>query len=598
MNMDVIQQIKNLPQKTGVYIMKDQSGNVIYIGKAKNIRSRVSSYFSKKYSGIKNITLAHNTNKIDFITTDNEVEALILESNLIKKYKPRFNIELKDNQKYPFIKITNEKYPRIVKTRIKKDDSSLYFGPYPNVKYINRTIKTITDVFPIRRCSRSSDSGTMKSPCLNYHLGKCVCPFLESVSEEEYKHLVNQVVLFLKGQSDILLQELKKDMEKEAQKLKFEKAIRLREMYLAVKNITEEQKITSLKEENEDIIGIEEEDNLFSVVVFIKRNGKIVGKKDYQVSGGTSKQDVLEQFIHRYYEESNDIPSSILIPFQVPYLSAFREYLKKNYNQKVNITSPKKGVKKRLLNLATKNARDLLKEYLHRYNPSTSQEKLKKLLNLKESPLIIEGFDVATIMGDFSVGAVVRFYSGRPDKKNYRKFRIKYVPQQNDVEMIRETVARRYQRLINEKKPLPHLVLIDGGIPQVNGAAKIMEILGLGHIPLIGLAKREELIYIKGEKEPLRLERRNEALRLLMAIRNEAHRFANTYHIKIRAKQTLMSRLKEIPGVGEVTASNILRAVFDMKESFSLENLIKIKGVGKKRAEKVYRIFLKSGLSG
>jgi len=596
--MNVLNQVKNLPQKTGVYLMKDRDGNIIYIGKAKNIKSRVNSYFSNKYTGIKTMVLARNTYKIDFITTDTEVEALILESNLIKKYQPRFNIELKDNQKYPFIKITSEKYPRIVKTRIKKDDSGLYFGPYPNVKYINRTIKTITDIFPIRRCSKNSDSGNINAPCLNYHLGKCVCPFMNSISEQEYRHLVNQVVLFLKGQSDILLQELKKDMDREAQNQRFEKAIRLRDMYLAIKKIMEEQKITSIREENEDIIGIEEENNFFSVVVFIKRNGKIIGKKDYQISGGTSRQDVLEQFIHRYYEDSTDIPSSILIPFQLPYLSAFREYLKIKHHRKVNIISPQKGIKKRLVNLAGKNARDLLKEYLYRYDPSSAQEKLKKIIGLEKVPLIIEGFDVATIMGDFSVGAVVRFSSGIPDKRNYRKFRIKYVHMQNDVEMIRETVARRYQRLLNEKKKLPDLVLIDGGIPQVNGAAEVMETLGLQNIPVIGLAKREEFLYLKRKKQPLKLERGNEALRLLMAIRNEAHRFANSYHINIRTKQALLSRLKEIPGVGEILSSNILRAVALSKEGISLETLTRIKGLGKRKAEQVYNTLIQSGFDG
>ena len=424
--MQLKEKIKNLPRKSGVYIMKDRAGEIIYIGKAKDINKRVSSYFQKKLSERKTEVLLSHIASVESIITDNEIEALILESNLIKKHKPRFNIELKDNQKYPYIKITDEKFPRLVKTRIKKDDSALYFGPYPNVKYINRTIKTITDIFPIRRCNKKP--GKKKgSPCMNYYLGKCSCPILNESDNGEYKRLVEQAVLFLKGQNTQLLSYIKKEMEKDAHNLEFEKAIQLRERYTALKKILEDQKITTRGKENEDIFGIAHAGEISNVTVLIQRDGKIIGKSDFTVRNLSGNGDVLEQFLDLYYNESSDPPDTVLLPFDVQGIDTLKSYLKHKYSKTVSFTVPRKGMKKRLVDLACKNAFQKLEEDLYQYNPQNALEALKNTLKMKHVPHYIEAFDVATLLGNFSVASMVRFHHGMPDKKNYRRFKIRFI---------------------------------------------------------------------------------------------------------------------------------------------------------------------------
>ncbi len=574
--------------------MKNVDNEIIYIGKAKNLKKRVTSYFHKKINEAKTETLIHNISSIDTIITDNEIEALILESNLIKKYKPRFNIELKDNNKYPYIKITDDKFPRILKTRIKKNDSALYFGPYTSVKNINRTIKTITDIFPIRRCSKKPGSKHHGAPCINYYLGKCICPLLGNIDEKDYRELVDQVILFLKGQNSQLLTYMKKEMLNEAQNRRFEQAIQLRERYNALKNLLEDQKITTSGGENEDIVGIANINDTYSITVLIKREGKIIGKRDYIIKNSIGNEEVLEQFLDIFYEENSDPPGTILLPFETEGMDTLGNYLKEKYSKNIAMIVPKKGMKKRLVEMARKNAYHGIEEDLYRYSPIKAITALKTVLGLDNSPNCIEAFDIATILGKFSVASMVRFKDGVPDKKNYRKYRIKYINDQNDVAMIKEAVARRYQRLLNEKKPLPDLILIDGGIPQLNGAMDILDTLGLTIIPVISLAKKNEDIYTPGKKEPLTLEKRNDALRLLMAIRNEAHRFANIYHIRVREKEAITSKLKDIPGIGETLTNNILStlpALFPaLQKDVTVDKLREIKGVGLKKAREIYSV--------
>ena len=569
--------------------MKDNRGETIYIGKAKNLKKRLASYFHKTINDEKTQTLLRAIDSFETIITDNEIEALILESNLIKRYKPRFNIELKENNRYPYIKITKEKFPRIVKTRIKGNDSALYFGPYPNVKYINKTIKTITDIFPIRRCNRNMDKKNPGPPCLNYYLGKCICPLSGGVDAHYYQDMVDQVVLFLKGRSQELLILIKEQMEKEAREKRFELAIQLRERYRALRALVEEQKITTNSDENSDIIGIAQNYDTFQVVVLIKRRGMIIGKRDYNLKNSMSKEDILEQFLELFYEDNSDFPHTLLIPFEIPGRETIESYLKRKYGKNIKILVPKKGLKKRLVELASKNAEHKMLEELYQYNPEKALHLLKRILLLKNEPRCIEAFDISTTLGESSVASMVRFVNGMPDKKGYRKFKIKYRADQNDVEMIKEAVARRYQRLLNENKSLPDLVLIDGGKPQRNAATTILRSLG-AELPVIGLAKKHEDIYTSSSPTPLTLERRNEALRLLMAIRNEAHRFARSYHIRLRAKKAMTSRLKSIPGIGDTLANTILQSLRSLDTNITPETLENIEGIGHKRAQDIYRI--------
>jgi len=588
--MDLKGKIKNIPQKSGVYLMKNIDDKIIYIGKAKNLKKRVSSYFYKTVKDSKTNILINNSYNIETIITDNEIEALILESNLIKKYKPKYNIELKDNKKYPFIKITDEEYPKISKTRNKNDPTATYFGPYPNVKYVNRTIKTITDLFPIRRCNKNLNSSQKYSPCLNFYLGKCVSPCSQNINEEDYKKLVEHVILFLEGNNKQLLRKLKKNIEQDAKNQKFEQAIKLRERYKALKNILEEQKITTLKNEDEDIIGLDNNDIKYTIVVLIKREGKIIGKKNYDIESEMGKDEVLGQFLDLFYENNTDLPKEILLPFEIEDIFTLTNYFKMKYRKIVKVYNPKKGLKKKLVNLACKNAFNIMREKIYKYNPSQAILYLKDRLNLKKDPINIEAFDIATILGNYSVASMVSFKGGIPDKKNYRRFRIRYVNGQNDVEMMKEVVARRYQRLLNEKKPFPDLVLVDGGMAQINGTKDILTSLGIDNISIIGIAKRNEELYTYGKSTPLILEKNNEALRLLMAIRDEAHRFANAYHVNLRDKESIKSKLKDIPGIGNNLIKRILASLENIDKTLTIKNIKKIKGLGDKKAREVYEV--------
>jgi excinuclease ABC subunit C len=586
--MKIEEKVRTIPHKPGVYMMKDREGQILYIGKAKNLQTRVSSYFHKKATDNKTLALTMRISDIETIMTDNEVEALVLENNLIKRYKPKFNIELKENNQYPYLKLTSETFPRIVKTRIRANDGAVYFGPYTKVKYLNSTIKTITDIFPIRRCTVNLDKKPQSSPCINYYLKKCTCPCCGYIDRDAYSEMVAQVTLFLKGQNKTLLGRIKNDMETQARNQRFERAIELRERYKALTHLLSEQKITTEAGGNEDIIGIAYGEDICAITVLKRRDGKIIGKNDYTVHDSIGLWSVLDQFLPIYYEDAADLPQKILLSEDIENPTTFHNYLKNKFGKIIQIRVPKKGMNKRLVQLACRNARQKREEELYILHSEYALEELKKVLHLGSEPKEIEAFDIATTLGKLSVASMVRFTMGKPDKKNYRKFRIKYVDEQNDVEMIKEAVARRYQRLVNEGKPIPDLVLVDGGGQQVRGAREILDKLGLRLIPVIGLAKKHEDIYTPEAKRPIRLEKRNKALRLLMAIRDEAHRFANSYHIKLRSKDTLLTKLMRVRGIGDSLASNILSFIETSEDQVTIDILQSIKGLGSKRAAEVY----------
>jgi excinuclease ABC subunit C len=450
-------------------------------------------------------------------------------------------------------------------------------------------LKSISDIFPVRRCRVNLDKHPRSTPCLNYHLKKCSCPCCGYVDREEYAEMVRQVILFLRGQSSTLLEVVEEEMKNEARRQNYERAIELRERYRAIEHLLAEQKITTMAGENEDILGVSFEDNTYAFTVMRKRKGMIIGKNDYTVHDRVGLGDVLEQFLLLFYEDSADLPDSILLPFNTGATTNLEAYFHRRFQRHIRIYSPQKGMKRRLVEMACRNAEQYRREEIFRIEPSRALRELQSVLSLRSEPRVIEAFDIATMLGSFSVASMIRFTGGKPDKKQYRKYRIRYVDEQNDVEMIREAVARRYQRLLNEGEPLPDLVLVDGGRQQVDGAHDILDGLGLGEMPLIGLAKRYEDIYRPDNDEPLRLEKRNEALRLLMAMRNEAHRFANTYHISLRSKDALLTKLKTLPGIGDVLADAILRALQDA-DTVTLEVLASVRGLGEKKAGLVYAL--------
>ncbi len=588
--MNIRISISNIPEQPGVYLMRGKDNRILYIGKAKNLKKRVSSYFHRGQQNGKTETLVQHISSIETFITDNEVEALILESNLIKQYKPRYNIELKENESYPYIKITGETFPRIIKTRTITDDGAFYFGPYTNASYVSRTIRTITEIFPIRRCSINLDKKKPSTPCINYYLGKCVCPCCGRISAKEYGKLVDQVVLFLKGQNQKLVSRIKRQMEYEAKNRKYEQAMQSRDRLRALEHLLEEQKMTTGAGENEDFIGIANGDDTCTVTVLVKRNGKMTGKRDYTIKQGNGLQQVLEQFLPLHYNGTTPAPRTILLPFFIPNLEVINRYLAKTYNRSIRAAVPNRGIKKRLVDLACRNAEQKNLEEFSPLEASTGLQRLKNTLHLPKPPQCIEAFDIATTLGMYSVAAMVRFTTGEPDRKYYRRFRIKFTPGQNDVEMIREAVARRYQRLINEKKSLPDLVIVDGGTQQVHGARIVLDALGIHDVPVAGLAKKHEDIYLNGRKKPIRLERSDPALKLLMSVRDEVHRFANTYHITVRAKEMLVSRLTEIPGIGDCLVSAILSMIDKRDDPVSIGALKNVRGLGPIKAARVFKV--------
>ena len=588
-NTELLEKVKRLPSKPGIYIMKSKDNKIIYIGKAKNLKNRVSSYFhsSNQYNE-KIRSLVSKVENIDIILTDNEVEALILENNLIKKYRPYYNIELKDNEKYPYIKITNEPFPRIIKTRIKRDDGAHYFGPFPSVKSINHTIKTITDIFPLRRCNRKIDKQNY-SPCLNYYLGKCKSPCSGKISEQEYNKMVDQVILFLKGKEKKLINIVKKEMEDASKRRNFEHAIELRDRLKALEAIMEEQKITSTNNESEDIIATCSDENITHASILIKRKGKIIGLKDFDYKTKLDEIESFEQFLELYYWDNYDIPDKIIIPFEIDNIETLSKYLSEKSGRKIKIELSYFSNEKKLLEMARKNALYKVREKAFEYNPINGLTSLKNILNLSNTPKVIEGFDIATLLGNFSVASMVRFKDGIPSKKDYRRYKIRYSKGQNDVEMMKEAVTRRYQRLLNEKSPLPDIILIDGGLPQINGVKYVLSEFGITNVMILGLAKKEEHIFKPGENKPIILEKTNDALKLLMAVRNEAHRFANSYHLKLRDKENLRSKLEEIKGLGEKRISIVLKSIEKLDSNIQLDKIESIPGIGKNYSRKIYQ---------
>jgi len=579
--------LAGIPQRPGIYIMKDRDGEILYIGKAKNLKKRVSSYFHVRYAGAKTETLVGRIDRVETILTDNEVEALILENNLIKKHKPKFNIELKENENYPYIKITRETFPSIVKVRRRRNDSALYFGPYTSVKHVNRTIKTITEIFPIRRCGINLDRVSRSTPCLNFHIGKCAGPCCGKIDRDGYADIVDQVVLFLKGRSDQLLNHVKEEMKEASEQKNFERAIVLRERYRALVHLQSEQKITTPDDANEDFVGIGRGESIHVLTVLVKRKGSITGKRDFTLTGDSSDREIFTKYLIQAYDTYSDFPDTVYFPVDIEGRQALEAYLKNALGKTIRIRTPKRGTKSRLVHLASKNASHKLSETVRLPDPETALADLQKALSLKSVPRRIEAFDVATMEGHYSVASLVSFTDGMPDKSGYRRFRIRYSGGQNDIEMLKEAAARRYQRVLNEKSTLPGLVLVDGGAEQVRGVRKVLDELGLREVALAGLAKKHEEIHLPGGGR-LRLQKRNDALRLLMAIRDEAHRFANTYHFTLRRREALRSRLEEIEGVGKKTADAVLTAV--VSGIISLEAIESLPGIGKKRAARIYDV--------
>ncbi len=509
--------ISGIPDTPGIYIFKNKKDDIIYIGKARNLKRRVSSYFSKTEHDQKTEVMVKNIRSVDYIVTDSETEALILESNLIKKHQPKYNINLKDSKRYAYLHLTDEKFPRLILAR-KRKPHGRNFGPFISAQNREHIKKTIIKTFKLRTCKKLP-----KRPCLRYHIRLCKAPCIGNISSASYDHDVSKAVKVLQGKTGQLIKDLKKDMEKASAELNFERALELREQIFSLSYLSEQQKMERQKKVDEDLIVSKADKSRVCLLVFNIDKGTLINKSEYIFS---YSKNYLDEFIVQYYTE-NPVPKVLVLESSPD--SAIQYFLEHLKGAKVNIVIPKKGDRKQLMLLAKKNLE------ISFFGNHAKVEALKKRLRLSFTPEVIECFDISHISGTSTVGSMVQFRNGMPDKANYRRFKIRSYKGNDDFKGIAEIVRRRYMRLKKEYGSMPDLVLIDGGKGQLSAAKKELDKLDL-KVPVISIAKKEEEIFFPGSKLPLRLDRKDPALQFIQEIRDEAHRFAITYNRLLRKK--------------------------------------------------------------
>lgn len=570
----------NLPNKPGVYIMRNKQDEIIYIGKAKNLIKRVKSYFRPNLDRPKTQILMSHFDSLEYIITNSEKEALILEANLIKKHRPRYNIQLKDDKRYPYVKITNEKFPRIVITRnITKNGS--YYGPFTDVGSVKKTVKFLKSLFKIRTCRN------MNGPCLNSQIDLCYAPCDGNISEKEYNEIIKKIDLFFQGKYSVIVKNLKKEMMEAAESQEYEKAAVLRDQYQSIEEIMDKQFVELADDDlDQDVIAIAENKNTVIIVVMAIRNGKIVGKDDFLMSGTEydSNEDVLYAFIQQYYGYNRHIPKQIIVDNKIEGFELLEEWLTDLRGNRVYIKVPEKGIKLRLVQMAKKNA-EIIKH--QKKTLENSLIELKKYLKLDKLPRVIEGYDISNISGKMAVGSKVSFLDAKPNKKKYKHFKIN-TPGPNDFEMMRELLTRRLKMLDSDEEP--DLIVIDGGKGQLNVACEVLDDLNLSHIPIIGLAKEFEEIFIPNSSRPIIIPKNNKALHLLQRVRDESHRFAITYHRKLRSKNISQSSLDDIKGIGKNRKLNLLKEFGDIEsiKNASVKQLASVKSMNNSVAQNVY----------
>ncbi|MCL1817564.1 MAG: excinuclease ABC subunit UvrC, partial [Spirochaetaceae bacterium] len=542
------------PESPGVYIMRDAKAAVIYVGKAKNLKHRVRSYFAAN-KDIKTRMLVRKIGAIEYIVTENEYEALLLENTLIKKHTPRYNISLKDGKSYPVIRITAEEYPRVFRTRRIVHDGSEYFGPYPAVSSLDTYLDLIEKLFPLRKCR-----GHMKKrrPCLYHHIGRCPAPCAGRISGEAYAAGIAEIRGLLSGETAALLVKLTADMHSAAKTLGFEKAARLRDLIRVIEELDRGQKVVDFDEESRDYIDWASEDSLCSFVIFQMRGGRLLGREVFRTTVYDA-QAAPEQFLMQYYSDPERLPHTLYLR-ELPGNENLSLYFSRELKKDLRLLAAADKRNIAVLNMVRENAAHDLRRRVHDQGNMSALEDLRSLLGLPRAPLCIEGFDIAQLDGKHPVAAMVSFRHGVPDKKSYRSFHIKTLDGAiDDFESVREVVARRYTRVKNEEAEKPDLVLIDGGKGQVSAARGILDALGLADIPVIGLAKKNEEIFLSGKKRPVILPEGSPALRILQAVRDEAHRFATGFNKRLRGKSLSLQTLTSVPGIGEARGRRLLK---------------------------------------
>jgi excinuclease ABC subunit C len=612
------ERLSALPSKPGVYLMKDALGHVIYVGKAINLRNRVRSYFRASNGQTRKLRrLVHNIADFEFIVTGSELEALILECNLIKKHRPHYNVRLKDDKRYPYIKITmQEDYPRIYTVRRMQDDGSRYFGPYTSSKAVRQTMETLRKLFPYLSCKREI-TGNDRRPCLYYHIGRCAGPCIGAISRKEYRALIQQIILFLEGKQERIIQDLQEQMERAAQALDFERAAALRDQVQALRTVIEKQRIVFAAGNDEDVIAFAREDGQACVQTFFIRGGKLIGR-EYFVLTGTQDEDaeeIMTSFVKQFYDQAAYVPPKILVQHNVDEAMVIESWLRQKRGTKVTIHVPRRGRGRELVKMVAENAAETLAQLRAEWAAEqakqvTALEELRKHLELDEAPTRIECYDISNIQGKAATGSMVVFVKGVARKSEYRRFRIKTVAGADDYAMLQEVLRRRFKGVAasrqqgagSEKEQpsadqsgwgiLPDLLIVDGGKGQLNAALEVMTESGVEDVPVIGLAKQREEVFLAGRSKPILLPRDSQGLYLLQRIRDEAHRFAIQYHRKLRKKKGMTSALDAIPGIGPKRRQALLKRFgsVDAIREASVEELAAVPGMNWEVAARVKEV--------
>jgi len=638
------EQLKALPTKPGVYLMKDAAGKVLYVGKASVLRNRVRSYFGSP-AGLspKVRRLVERVADFEYIVTDTELEALVLECNLIKKYRPHYNVRMKDDKQYPYLKINiGEDWAQVMITRRMEKDGARYFGPYADTRSVRRTLELLKKLFPYRSCSKPV-TGTDVRPCLDYHIHRCIGPCIGAATKEEYREVLRQVILFLEGKQEQVIRDLRARMEDASEKLEFERAAFLRDQIRSVEKVTERQKIVSATMEDQDVIAFAREDGQACVEVFFVRNGKLLGREHF-VLEGTQDEDatqIMTSFVKQFYDSASYIPPRILLQNDVEEMAILERWLLGKKGTKVKIAVPRKGDKKKLVEMVAKNAAEVLQQMRIKWladadKTNAALEELQEQLGLPTLPRRMECYDISNIQGTSPVGSMIVFEQGQPKSSEYRRFKIKTVEGANDYAMLQEVLRRRFTRgkaarngkaavisssLASAEGPIglpstvqepdslkqqpvglaggeermngwavfPDLIVIDGGKGQVSAAQEALREIGVESVPLIGLAKEHEEIFAPEVSEPIVLPRSSQGLYLVQRLRDEAHRFALSYHQKVRTRRAFTSALDQVPGIGPRRKRALLRyfgSVQEIREA-TVDDLAAVEGMTRSLAQRL-----------
>lgn len=603
---DIIEsKLKNLPDRPGVYIFHDIDRNVIYVGKAKSLKKRVTGYFRGIKPDPKTRVMVSKITDIEWIITDSEVEALLLENNLIKQYAPRYNMMLKDDKSYPYISITHEPFPRVFSTRNIIAGEARYYGPYTDAGHLKNLLRVIYKTFPVRTCRKKiSDGGNPgDEPCLQYHLKNCDAPCIGNISQKDYSLIIDEIERFLNGNTRPVIERLTREMREASETMRYEDAARLRDRLHVLKKYTNRQSVVQTDFKSRDVIALSIGEHDAIVVIFRLREGLLIGRERFHLKQIEQQdpQELLEDFLRTYYAETQLYPQEVFVDLENN-IPLFENYLKTLSGSSIRIIRPERGKKAQLFTLAKKNADMLLKDVLLQkmklsIKPGKMVESLQQALNLAAPPLRIEGFDISHMQGKETVASMVYFENGAAKRSEYRKYTIRSVDKPDDFESMREVVGRRYRRRLEENALLPDLILIDGGKGQLSAAKGVLDELGLNNIPVIGLAKRLEEVFIPGYSQAQNIPKTSPAVILLRRVRDEAHRFAITYHRSKRNKNITKSILDDIPGIGEVRRKKLLTTFGSVKDILKEDaaGIAEKTGIPLKTAERILEHLQKKG---